>query len=52
MNAPQAWMGIVIILNEALDELDERRASIPYDEKYMEGAHALFLNVVNSLNFF
>ena len=22
MNAPQAWMGIVIILNEALDELD------------------------------
>ena len=37
------------LINEALDELDELRASIEYDEEYMEGALALVNPIADGL---
>ena len=37
------------LINEALDEMDELRASIEYDEEYMEGALALVNPIITGL---
>ena len=37
------------LIHEALDELDDLRASIEYDEEYMEGALALVTPIDNGL---